>query len=146
MSKKVPLPGDNWALLRDPSEVTERQRRPLTRLQERLSLSNAGALLIEHEDDLEELSVKDQLRLLREAGATPDELALLREGDDLLVLALTAEWSYDAKITEDGMLDVPGHGLDALKKECQKYAKALSGAVSDEDVLDDESPTPRSDG
>ncbi|HZQ33725.1 MAG TPA: hypothetical protein VFB19_18585 [Mycobacterium sp.] len=143
---KVSLPGENWAHLRDPSEVTERQRRPLTEIQERISLSNAGAMLIAHEDELEALSVKDQLRLLREAGATPEELALLRQGDDRLLLALVSEWSFDAPVTEDGMLDVPSHALDALKKECQKYAKALSGGTTDEDVLADDSPTPRSDG
>lgn len=139
---KVSLPGDNWAHLRDPSEVTERQRRPLTEIQERISLSNAGALLIEHGDELDDLTPIQQLRLLRQAGATPEELALLRRGDDALLLALTSEWSFDAPITEDGLLDVPGHAVDALKKECQKYAKVLSGGDSDEDVLDDGSPTP----
>jgi hypothetical protein len=141
---KVTLPGDNWALLRPADEVLERHARPLRQLQQRFALSNAaGAFLGLTDSERQALTEREMFDRMKAAGASADDLDMLDRINDLLIEAFVKEWSFDAPVSAEGLLDLPGQARAALVAECEKAAgPLLSGDTSDEDVLDDDSPTP----
>lgn len=100
---KIDLPGGAWAQLRDPDTITERQRRPIK-----------AAMIA--------------------AGSSGEFQAALADGIfDHLVLALLESWSFDAPVTAEGLLDLPGSAYDALTKACTPMLKQ---------ILPDFAPTP----
>lgn len=95
MSTKIVLPDGGWALLREPEAVPERLRRPV----------NAHAV-----------ALQDFVNADGEVTAmSPTVLAALEDMNDRLVVALVAEWSFDAPITLEAVLDLPGAVYDALR-------------------------------
>ena len=139
---KVSLPDGAWAVLRDPETVTERQRRPLVRLQRRTVMKAAPLL---KDVDLEKLTPGDALQVM--AGAlTDDDFDMLEEIDDHVIATLVDSWSYDAPVTVDGALDLPSKARKALLAECRPLMGPLLGDTPDSDVLDPESPTAPANG
>jgi hypothetical protein len=120
---KIALPGDTWALLRDPKAVTERQRRPVTRLAAGLHASGA----------LKGIDAESG------EGLTVEALDGMSDLNDAIVLALVAEWSFDLPITADGLLDLPGAVYDSLREQTAKFTTALLPDFSPS--TDDESPS-----
>lgn len=125
---RINLPS-GWADLRDVSDVTERQRRPIKRVQAALganpefaaAITSAKALRADGED----LSPADQIAIAAGMGAAFDDLERL---NDLLVAALVAGWSYDVPVSEDACQDLPAHDLDALREACSPFmAQILPG-------------------
>lgn len=134
---KITLPDGGWAVLRDPADVTERQRRPLVRLQQRLLGSDVGAALIGAQGDIP----KDEaLELIRPQMAS-DDFDMVAQLDDLLLVTLLDSWSYDGEITADSVLDLPGKVRTVLLEACKPLLGPLLGETSDADVLDPASPT-----
>ena len=128
--KKIELPGDNWAKLRDPDEVTERQRRPLVRLQRKTLLKATNSL------EASNISQREIMSRL-----SPEDYDALEEVDDLVIQALVDSWSYDFPPNKEGAVDLPGSARSVLLKACRPLLPRLLGATSDADVLDTESPT-----
>ena len=118
---KIDLPDGGWALIRDPRRVTERQRRPVTRLQARVAGSEVGALLAT-KDKLPDDEFEEHAR--RVLGS--DDFALLDDLNDALIEALVDSWSYDVPVSKDAALDLPGPVYEALKAACAKHVMELA--------------------
>ena len=135
--KKVLLPGDNWAMLRDADEVTERQRRPLVRLQRRTMIKLAPSFA---GSDIQDMKPAEFLKTIAPALSAEDYDAL-EEIDDVLIATLVADWSFPYSVSAENSLDLPPAVREALLGECRERTDALLGVTTDEDVLNPESPT-----
>lgn len=135
MSNAFSLPDGGSAIIRDPKLVTERHRRPVTRLNSRIAGSAVGQLLAS-KDSMDDKEFEEEARKL----LATDEWELLDELNDALIVALVESWPYPAPITVDGLLDIPGEAYDALKAETAKHVTALMPSFSVSPV--EESPTP----
>jgi hypothetical protein len=90
--------GENWVRLREPENVPEKlRRRVVTR-----SLAAKGII--------------DNLN--GEVGITETEAEFISEFNDILILALVKEWSYEHPITSEGLLELGGRDYDAIFREC----------------------------
>jgi hypothetical protein len=142
MSQKINLPGENWALLRDPGDVSERLRRPFVNLQRRLIGSGVGKVLMDlaPDGDVEKVDDRKTMEALRPVIADPD-FEIIEDLNDLLVVALVAEWSFEAPVTLDAVLDLPNAVRTALVAACEPLVGPLVGETPDEDLFDPASPT-----
>lgn len=140
MTDKIEFPG-GWAKIRDPHDVTERDRRPLGKVQRLLAGSNIGAVLIERQQAGEEVTETEMQTLLRPYLAD-EAMDLFEDSDDLLIKALVEEWSFDKPITVENIQGLPGRAYDALRDACRPLLTAVLGGVETEaDILDPDSPT-----
>lgn len=128
---RIELPEDNWAELRDPSEVPERLRRPIVECYSRVAKETFN--LIESmgpdqiakavaSDNPEDLDAK-AYELYRQIP--PAEKAALFETNDHCINAMVKEWSFELPCTIDGVLDLPHDSYDALKVACAPVVKDL---------------------
>lgn len=131
------LPDGGSAILRDPKLVTERHRRPVTRLNSRIAGSAVGQLLAS-KDSMTEPEFEEAARKI----LATEEWALLDDLNDALIVALVESWPYAAPVTSEGLLDIPGEAYDALKIEASKHVTALMPSFAVSPV--EESPTPPS--
>lgn len=136
MNEKISLPDGGWALLRDPQNITERQRRPINRLQARVAGSAVGALLA-HKATMSDAEFEEESRKI--LGS--EDFALLDELNDALIGVLVESWSYDSEPSAETALDLPGPVYEALKNECAKYVTALAPQFNPADADNPESPT-----
>lgn len=123
----VTLPSGATADLRSVADVTERQRRPIKRIQAQLAARPAFAAAVKEAQAAAkasgaELSPEAEMRI---AAGMGDAFDLLEELNDSLVTAMVAGWSYGFPVTMDAVQDVPGSDLDALRKECAPYLPQL---------------------
>lgn len=139
---KISLPDGAWAVLRDPQEITERQRRPLVRLQRRTIMKAAPTLA---GLDLESMTPDDALAKLA-PSLSDEDFDALEDIDDMVIVTLVDSWSFDLPITIDGSLDLPSKTRQALLEECHPLLARLLGDTSDAEVLDPESPTAPANG
>jgi len=139
---KVNLPDGGWAVLRDPETVTERQRRPLVRLQRRTIMKSASALA---GLDLDKMTPADALTKLAPT-LSDEDFDALEDIDDMVIVTLVDSWSYEQPVTVDGSLDLPSKARSALLEECRPLMSRLLGDTTDEDVLDPDSPTEPANG
>src|SRR4051812_31144195 len=109
MSTTIELPDGGTATIRDPKDVTERQRRPVTRLQMRLAASPVGQLFARKDevkgDEVANAALDKQISEL--VLNDPESLALLDELSDALMVALVESVivaGVDAKLTGDNVL------------------------------------------
>jgi hypothetical protein len=126
VSTKVDLPDGAWALLRDPAKVPERLRRPVTNLAAKLHPEIAAA---------------------KEAGTdgpdlTADVLGGFQALNDLVMVAVVADWSFDLAVTPETVGDLPGDAYDVLRRETAKCVTDLIPDFSPNP--DPASPTPPS--
>ena len=91
-----------WVELRDPKLVPERLRRPIV-----TRASDIGSKAREIAD-----AGVDQAASMVDAAT----LTGMFEFNDLLVVALVKEWSFESAITVDGLLDLPGGVYDELQR------------------------------
>lgn len=125
----VPLPDGAHALLRQPRTVPERLRRPLANARARLS-----AML---PDPPPGMSESDRTMFFGKAiSAHPEDMDRV---NDLLILALVSDWSFDMPVTEASLGELSGETYDALKAEAEKYRDALFPSF--EPTADPDSPT-----
>lgn len=111
MSTKITLPDDGWALLRDPAKVPERLRRPVTSLATRLQPQIRALQAVADAE--------------RDGDLTADAVDRFEELNDLAIVALVAEWSYDFPISVETVGDLPGDAYDELRRATAKQALAL---------------------
>jgi hypothetical protein len=93
---------NGWIELRDPKSVPERLRRPV------FQKSIEGASL-----DFESVD------------ADSKAMEFFSEFNDLLAVALISEWSFDAPITTDGLLDLPSKTYDDVRAICAPFLDEL---------------------
>lgn len=103
---RIDLPGGAWAELRDPDVVTERQRKPLITAMGRAS---------------------------KYEGMDDSGFGAILDVQDATILVMVAAWSFEAPVSAEGLLDLTGKTVDALRKACQPFQT---------DLMPDFSPTP----
>lgn len=143
MGDKISLPDGGWAMLRDPKQVTERQRRPIDRLQAKINASQIGAILFEQKRRIETGEDKASVdrwfeEQYRQLQGTPD-YDLLDEYNDALIVAFVDSWSYDLDVS--AYLDLPGQVYTALKDACAPLANASTVTFDPGQAADPQSPT-----
>lgn len=124
---RIQLPG-GWADLRPVSDVTERMRRPIKKLSAKLTsfpsfMSAIGQAQASTGGGETELSQTEQLAIAASMGEAFD---VLEELQDALVVAVTRGWSWEHPVSADGVLDLPGPALDALRQAVAPWQKALN--------------------
>lgn len=119
MAKKT-IVGTGWVVLRDPKMVPERSRRPI--MAQAASIQKVAR---EVTASIDEDSVADKESLLS-----------LYDFNDLVAVALIAEWSWDAPISIDSLQDLPGSDYDEIQK-------LVSPMISE--MMPDFSPDPEPD-
>lgn len=120
---KIDLPEGGWASLRDPKKVPERLRRPIMSKVSAMGRGTEMKRLVEAKTP-EEIVGELDLSFIE----TSSEL------NDLLVVALVDEWSYDGlPITVESVMDLPGDVYDALRT-------AVSPFITD--IMPDFGPVP----
>ena len=144
MSDKVEFPG-GWAKLRDPEDVTERQRRPLAKVRRALLASDVGDVLVERAALGEKADDKEIAKLFKPV-LNREEWDLLSDSSDLLIVALVEEWSFDTPVTVDEVKNLPGRAYKALRKACDPLLDAVLGDDGDDEVGDPDSNFPATSG
>lgn len=124
---RIELPG-GCADLRPVSDITERMRRPIKRLSAKLTSYPAFMDAVQGAQQAtgggkSELTESEKLAIAASMGEAFD---VLEELQDALVVAVTRGWSWDAPVTPDGVLDLPGPALDALRQAVAPYQRALN--------------------
>lgn len=136
---RVELPG-GWADLRPVSDITERMRRPIKRLTAKLTsfpqFMDAVKEASESTKGGGELTPAEQVAL---AAGMGDAFDALEELQDALVVAVVRGWSWEGGVTVDGVLDLPGPALDALRKAVGPWQNAMNPNF--EPTPDPETPT-----
>lgn len=127
MSQHVTLPSGATADLRDVADVTERQRRPIKRIQAQLAALPAFVSAVREAEAAQkvaggELTPDQQLAI---AGGMGEAFDLLEELNDYLIGAVVRGWSYALPVTADSAQDLPGRDLDALREVCAPFLKEL---------------------
>jgi len=121
---RIDLPNDNWAELREPSEVSERGRRPVVSSLNRVSQEGWKVL-----GNLTESQVTDAVANTEAKEATlglpAADLEAIQTANDQCIVALVREWSYKLPLTIDGCLDLPGPAYDKLRDACAPAVQSL---------------------
>lgn len=115
---KITLPNDAWAEIRNPKEVPERLRRPVSQ-----------ALLV---------MGKNQSTLTDDApeSMSPEALSSFESLNDLLILARVKAWSYDLPITMESVLDLPSYSYNILRQETASGMMEMMPDFSSSDAPD----------
>jgi hypothetical protein len=120
------LPSGATADIREVADVTERQRRPIKRIQTKLAGLPAFVSAVkeaEAQGNGTELTPDQQLKIAAGMGEAFD---LLEELNDALVAAMVAGWSYGFVVSADAVQDLPGRDLDALRAAVSPYLAQLN--------------------
>lgn len=141
---RVELPRGQHAMLRDPEEVPERLRRPHMDARERVSASLMATGVTETDAEAAQAGEPGAASKVGLAMVSSGATGLKRQADDLLIVALTASWSYELPVTPDGVQDLPGRAYDALLAACEPLAAAMNPDFGPSP--DPESPTRPSSG
>lgn len=137
------LPSGATADLREPADITERQRRPIKRIQAQLAARPAFMAAVKEAQAAEgadgNLTPDQQMGI---AAGMGDAFDLLEDLNDALVAAAVAGWSYVFPVSADSAQDLPAHDLDALRTAVSPYVQTLMPDF--EPNPSQESPTPPS--
>jgi hypothetical protein len=108
-------------------DVTERQRRPIKRIQAQLAAMPAFVAAVKEAEAAQkvaggELTPDQQLAI---AGGMGEAFDLLEDLNDHLIGAVVRGWSYSFPVSSDAAQDLPGRDLDALREACAPALKEL---------------------
>lgn len=135
----VELPKGQRALLRDPEDVSERLRRPYVDAKQ----AAMGALLatgVKPEEFDAALNGTDEQKAEMGIKMLAAGMARgMRDAQDLLIVALTDSWSFEAPVAVESLLDLPSRTYSVLLEACQKIAPALDPDFDPNQ--DEQSPT-----
>lgn len=130
----VALPNGQWAELRDPEEVSERQRRLVRKAQMRISLhanemqeaqrlASSGVVQADGTiDPADTAEVLSATKRLVESGALDD----VDDAVDVSLSVLVCRWSFDGPVTLDAIVDLPGGAYTALRAAAQPLFQGMS--------------------
>lgn len=144
-NERVDLPGGQWAELRDPLEVSERERRPLKQAQ--FGLSRDRRKGEKPGDEAVTTPVAPQLGgPTKSAPSLSDEDFRVYQGfTDQLIAFFVASWSFDPAPSEDTLLDLPAAAYTALEKAVQPRVDVLFPEIAEarrkQEGRDAEDPT-----
>lgn len=110
MSEKLLLPDGGWALLRDPAKVPERLRRPVLTLTTRLN---------------PQIKAMKAAPVDEEVVLDAEVLERFEDLNDLVIVAMVAEWSFDLPISPETVGDLPGDAYDVLRQETARGIREL---------------------
>jgi hypothetical protein len=127
MTQHLTLPSGATADLRDVVDVTERQRRPIKRIQAQLAAMPAFVAAVKEAEAAQEspgaeLTPDQQLSI---AAGLGDAFDLLENLNDYVVAAVVRGWSYPFAVSADAAQDLPSRDLDALRTACGPYLGQL---------------------
>ena len=129
MATRIDLPNGAWAELRDADEVTERQRRPITRamrgVRPEIVERQQEAAKLDDEPDGSPTPEKRRALARLQFEMTNEEADAYQDATDLATVALVASWSFPHAVTLDGVLDLPAKTLDALRMAVSERVSAL---------------------
>jgi hypothetical protein len=113
------LPGGQWADLRDPKDVPERLRRPVTTLQMLLAKDPAFSGVVKEAKDkgvksMEDIDDSAALGMMETMGEA--SLTRMLELADRIIVSRVVGWSFDPAVTLDALMDLPGEVYDRLKE------------------------------
>lgn len=136
---KVLLPGDQWLILRDPDDLTERQTRRVANLLGRLSPEMKQLLATNERARVEgEPSAEEALGLMIQANEqdmeTFDQLA------DAMAVALIESWSWPFEPSMDTLPDLPRRAYKAVQTAVAPFLGAFMG-LNVEPGIDPDSPS-----
>lgn len=146
MIHREQLPEGAWADLRDPTDIPERLRRPIRRIQMRLARDPAFAGVIEEAQTKGIEAVQaavagaDEAEAFRLAASMGDDaMDLMDDLNDRAVLARVIGWSFGPDVTLDTLQELPGPLYDRLRELCAEGV--LSEGTSFDPSPDPASPT-----
>jgi hypothetical protein len=129
---RIDLPNGAWAELRDPSEVTERLRRPIARSTRgiRPEIVEGARIAMAMDPDPDpmpagETGPKEAAMLRLQYAMTNEEADAFTDANDYAAVALVESWSFPQEVSLDGLLDLPAHALDALRKAVEPLVERL---------------------
>ena len=115
---KVDLPDGAWAHLRDPKQVPERLRRPYaSKMQSMAKYKPVFDRIKKAASEEEKAAITAEL--------PPECIEGFSESNDLMVVALVDEWSFDTPVTIDTVLDLPAGQYDALRTAVAPFLSEL---------------------
>ena len=142
MSSRIALPDDGWVALKDPTLVSEKQRRAVR------------AAAIGMSQDITALRALERyaadVKAAKAAGtAEPDapdvDITGVTEQQeqlaDTLAVTLIATWSYEQPVTIDALQDLPGPVYDAIVAATTPLLTVLLPDFSPTASRDPENPT-----
>lgn len=124
---RIALPHDQWAELRDPEEVSERQRRRVRKAQQRVSLHSeevgraqqlAASGVVHSDGTVAPEAAAEVLAATKgiiESGVLDD----VDDAVDMALAALVARWSFDTPVSAETVADLPGGAYKALRDAAQ---------------------------
>ena len=117
MSNLITLSKENWAQLREPGEVSERLRRPISAAIRRVRAESLAAVqtAMRAAEDLPEGDERTRAAAAAAQLLTDDEQEAMSEANDYGIVALVAKWSLDTPVTLDSVLDLPAKDYDRLR-------------------------------
>lgn len=130
---RIDLPNGAWAELRDPADVTTRQRRLVEHAGRRLSpgvmnrIQAAAQRLEEAKKAGDEEAVKLATLAASEASAdlSPEDQDAFDTIRDYGIVALVENWSFAGSVTLDAVLDLPARAGDELRKATDELIGAM---------------------
>jgi hypothetical protein len=127
MPQHLTMPSGATVDLRDVSDVTERQRRPIKRINSKLAALPSFVAAVQEAEAAqkvsgEALTMDQQLSIAAGMGEAFDLLEAL---NDNLIVAAVRGWSYGFPITEDSVQDLPTRDLDALRETVAPFLREL---------------------
>lgn len=113
------LPSGGWIEVRDPRRVPEKMRRPVKAAI--MTLARAGGL------KADELSV--------------EMIGMADVIDDLAIVALVSEWSFERPITVETVGELEGDDYDEVRRILAPHVKELMPRFDPSGVKDPKAPT-----
>ena len=116
MATKIDLPGGGWAEIKDPSDLTNRDRKLLRRhvyAARDIMATKMAKVGIKPGTARKDIPAEAQAKL--DELLTTDDLDLINEAQAAFIVAYTASWSLDRPLpTMETVDDLPGQVFDAI--------------------------------
>lgn len=115
---RVDLPSGGWVELRDPDDITERQRRTVSLLMSELSPQAKQSLA----------GAADEAAAVAIVGETSrDDAEILFRMNDALAMVMIAGWSFDFPPLAETLPDIPGRDYKAVLEAVAPFIGAVLG-------------------
>lgn len=115
---RVDLPSGAWIELRDPGDITERQRRTVMLVMSELSPQAKQSLA----------SANDEASAIDAYGETSrDDSEILFRMNDALAIVMIVGWSFDFPPLAESLPDIPGRDYKAVLEAVAPFVGAILG-------------------
>ncbi|MGB6771193.1 MAG: hypothetical protein WBF51_04230 [Candidatus Dormiibacterota bacterium] len=150
MRKETLVTPGSWARLKDASEMSRGAQRAITKAASRVSPGVQEAM------QRNRVRIKAAQRQgvkpptadeLEQFIPSPEDVQALEDSNDACVLALVADWSYEASVSPEGLAEIPLQDYRYLQALCAPAieAAAVDFSPTPEAVADQNSPFGSSD-